>query len=100
MLYSLDLRAIQALSSIYRSGIEAPFVPQGYAEFSPKHVKELDATTKRVDSILEEECHDLFFIAASRDFSHLILRGPHFEFKGVMGPVPEECHKVLATSME
>ncbi|KAE8770276.1 hypothetical protein D1007_58015 [Hordeum vulgare] len=85
MLSSLELRACRPLSSICRLGLESPFVRQDacYAEFCLELVKELEGAAKKVDIILEEECHDLFSV-----FNHLLLRGPHFEFKEVMVPVP------------
>ncbi|KAE8811506.1 hypothetical protein D1007_11895 [Hordeum vulgare] len=39
-------------------------------------------------------------MAMTRIFGHLLLRDPHFEFEGVMGPVPEESRGKLATTME
>ncbi|KAI5013683.1 hypothetical protein ZWY2020_040569 [Hordeum vulgare] len=56
-LSSPDLRAGQALGSIYRSRLESSLVPRdaGYAEFSSKPVKELEGAIKKVDSALEEE---------------------------------------------
>ncbi|KAE8809209.1 hypothetical protein D1007_14254 [Hordeum vulgare] len=98
----VDLRASQALSSMCSLGLESSFIPQGavYAKFSYELVKELKGAAKKVDSILEEECHDLFSVVATRILSHLLLRDPHFDFEGEMGPVPEESRSDLATVME
>ncbi|KAE8815081.1 hypothetical protein D1007_07586 [Hordeum vulgare] len=83
-------------------GLESPFVPQGagYAEFSSELVTELEGADKMVDSILEEECRDLFSVAGTRVFSHLLLHDPHFNFEEMMGSMPEESHGDLATPME
>ncbi|KAE8818675.1 hypothetical protein D1007_03488 [Hordeum vulgare] len=45
----VELRARQALSSIYRLGLEAPLVPQdaSYAEISSELVKEFEGPTKK-----------------------------------------------------
>ncbi|KAE8772815.1 hypothetical protein D1007_55119 [Hordeum vulgare] len=93
-LSSLDLRAQQGLSSICRMGPGCSFVPQGagYAEFSSEFVTELEGAAKKVDNILEGECRNVFSLAATRVFSHLLLREPHFKFEGVMGPLPQESH--------
>ncbi|KAE8810958.1 hypothetical protein D1007_12313 [Hordeum vulgare] len=60
-LSSLDLSAGQALSSMCRLGLEATLVPRdaGYAEFSSELVKELEGASKKVDTILKEECHNV-----------------------------------------
>ncbi|KAE8791825.1 hypothetical protein D1007_33718 [Hordeum vulgare] len=89
------------MSSICKVEHESPFIPQdaSYAKFSSELVKDLEGAAKKVDDILEE-CCDLFSMAATRVFSHLLLRDPRFEFKEVMGPVPEESCYDLATTME
>ncbi|KAE8816504.1 hypothetical protein D1007_05836 [Hordeum vulgare] len=71
-----------------------------YNKFYFELIKELEGMVKKVDNILEEECRDLFTMAATRAFNHLLLRDPHFEFEEVMGPVPEESSGDLATAME
>ncbi|KAE8791504.1 hypothetical protein D1007_33947 [Hordeum vulgare] len=70
--------------------LESPLTPQGasYADLSSELMKELEGGTKKVDVIVEEECRDLFFVVATRVFSHLLLRDPSFKFKEVMGPEP------------
>ncbi|KAE8799215.1 hypothetical protein D1007_25340 [Hordeum vulgare] len=85
-----------------RLGLETPLVPEDvvYAKFSSELVKELVGPAKKVDNILEEECCDLFFVAATRVFSHLLLHEPHFEFGEVMVPMPEESCSDLATTVE
>lgn len=40
-----------------------------------------------MDISLEEESRDLFCVAATRVFTHLLLGDPHFEFEVVMGPL-------------
>ncbi|KAE8792929.1 hypothetical protein D1007_32431 [Hordeum vulgare] len=72
----------------------------GYTEFSMGLVKELEGAAKKVDIILEEECRDLFSVAATHVFSPLLLCDPHIEFKEVMGHVLEESSGDLATIME
>ncbi|KAE8772633.1 hypothetical protein D1007_55327 [Hordeum vulgare] len=101
LLFSVELRDRQALSSIYRLGLKAPLVPQdaGYTELSSDLGKVLEGATKKVDNVVEEECRDVFTVAMTRLFSHLLMEDPHFEFKRVMGAMLEEscCH--LATPM-
>ncbi|KAE8815415.1 hypothetical protein D1007_07150 [Hordeum vulgare] len=82
--------------------LEAPFFPEdaGYAEFSSELVKELKSTSKKVDNIVEEECRDHFAVAATRVFSHLLLREHHVEFTQLMTPLPKESRGALATTME
>ncbi|KAE8818357.1 hypothetical protein D1007_03996 [Hordeum vulgare] len=96
------LRARQALSSIYRLELESPLIPRGtiYVEISYKLMKELEGAAKRVDGILKEDCRDLFFVAATHVFNHLVLRDPLFMFNEVMGPVPEESRGDLAAVVE
>ncbi|KAE8786116.1 hypothetical protein D1007_40134 [Hordeum vulgare] len=65
-----------------------------YTEISSELMKELDSTTKKVDGILEEECHDLFSVVAASSVT------PCFLFEEVMGPVPEESRGDLAAAME
>ncbi|KAE8771937.1 hypothetical protein D1007_56144 [Hordeum vulgare] len=91
MLSSLELRARQALCSIHMMWLESSFVPQdaGYTEFSYDLMKELEGAVKKVGHILEQECPDLFSVAKTRVFNHLLLHDPHFEFEEVMGPVRE-----------
>ncbi|KAE8777569.1 hypothetical protein D1007_49640 [Hordeum vulgare] len=62
-------------------------------------VKELEGAIKKVDNIVEQECHDLFSVAATYVFSHLLLRDPRFEFALVMGPALEEFRGNLATAV-
>lgn len=99
---SLELRAHQALSSICSERFEAPLAAHGtgYAEISSKLVEEFKDATQKVDGILEEECRDLFSMAATHVFSHLLLRNPGFNFSEVIGPVPEESRDVLVEAVE
>ncbi|KAE8789214.1 hypothetical protein D1007_36601 [Hordeum vulgare] len=89
------------MCSIWRSKLESSLVPQhaGYIEFSSEIMKELEGVINKVDNALEEECRDLLSLAETRIFIHLLLRDPHFEFAWVMGPVPEESHGNMATTM-
>ncbi|KAE8815668.1 hypothetical protein D1007_06854 [Hordeum vulgare] len=102
VLSSLEVRARQALSSIYRLGLESPFIPQdtGYTKFSSELVKELEGVAKKVDNILEEECRNLFSMVGTHVFSYLFFRDPHFEFEEVMCPVHEEFRGDLVTAVE
>ncbi|KAE8774872.1 hypothetical protein D1007_52682 [Hordeum vulgare] len=101
-LSSLELRARQALSSICRLELESPLIPQGtsYAELSSKIVKDLEGIAMRVDDILEEECRNHLFVAATCVFRHLLLRDPRFKFYEVMGLVPEESNGNLVAVVE
>ncbi|KAE8817854.1 hypothetical protein D1007_04476 [Hordeum vulgare] len=55
----------------------------------------LEGTIVQVDKILDSECRDLFFEAATRVFSHLHLHEPGFGFGSVILLVPiESCHSV------
>ncbi|KAE8817742.1 hypothetical protein D1007_04604 [Hordeum vulgare] len=53
-------------------------------------VMELEGAIKKVDGILKEECRDLFLVAATCIFNHLLLCDPCFVFAGVMGSMLEE----------
>ncbi|KAE8813169.1 hypothetical protein D1007_09676 [Hordeum vulgare] len=83
-------------------GTESPFVPKGasYTEFSSNLMTELEGMAKKVDKLLEEECHDLFSVTATRIFIHLLLRDPHFKLEDMIGPVPEDARGDLAASIE
>ncbi|KAE8794170.1 hypothetical protein D1007_31043 [Hordeum vulgare] len=98
----VELTACLAPSSICRLEVKSPFVPQdsSYAKLSCELVKEIVGGAKKVDDILEEECCNLFSMATTHDFSHLLLRDPGFAFEEVMGPEPEESHGNLAAAME
>ncbi|KAE8772447.1 hypothetical protein D1007_55584 [Hordeum vulgare] len=101
VLGSTKLGALQALSSTCRLELDSPFIEDAtYTEFFSELVKELEGTAKKVDNKLEEECHDLFSMAATRIFSHILLCDPRFEFEEVMGPVPEQSCGDLAIAME
>lgn len=101
-LSSLELRARGALRSIYRERLETPLVPRDadYAEFSSKFVERLQDGARKVDGILEEECRDLFSLAATCVFSHLLHGDPNFDFGKVIGLVPEELRDGLAGAVE
>ncbi|KAE8792488.1 hypothetical protein D1007_32957 [Hordeum vulgare] len=101
MLSSLDLRARQALGSICRLKLDSSLIPQddGYVEFSSELMKELRRRIMKVDSAMEEECHDHLSFAAIRVFIHNLLCDPRFEFAGAMGPMCEESHSYLPTAM-
>ena len=71
-----------------------------YAELSSKLVGELEGAALNVVDILEEECRDLFSVVATRDFSHLLLRDPGFNFSEVIIPVPAESREGLAEAVE
>ncbi|KAE8780646.1 hypothetical protein D1007_46191 [Hordeum vulgare] len=51
----------------------------------------LENTVVQVDKILDTECRDLFFTAATRVFIHLHLREPGFDLGSVILPVPTEA---------
>ncbi|KAE8783291.1 hypothetical protein D1007_43281 [Hordeum vulgare] len=82
--------------------LESPLIPQdaSYTKLSSELAKELEGEAKKVYKILEEECYDLFSVAATRVFSHVLLRDPRFEFKEVMGPIPEESDGNLPAALE
>ncbi|KAE8806739.1 hypothetical protein D1007_17098 [Hordeum vulgare] len=71
-----------------------------YAELSCKLMKELEGVVKKVDEILEEEFHDLFFMEAARIFSHLLLHDPLFKFDEVMGLMLEKFRGNLVAAVE
>ena len=79
-------RAHCAICSIYREGLETPLMPRDadYAEYSSKLVERLEDGAQKVDSILEEECCDLFSLAATYVFSHLLHGDPNFDFDEVL----------------
>ncbi|KAE8806849.1 hypothetical protein D1007_16938 [Hordeum vulgare] len=77
-LSSLELKAHQALRSICRLGLESSFVPPDVrnSKFSSELVKEFKGVAKKVDNILEEECRDLFPVAATLFVGALKTRVP------------------------
>ncbi|KAE8790969.1 hypothetical protein D1007_34616 [Hordeum vulgare] len=93
--YSLELRACASLSSIcWERSEDLLVVSSGsYAELSSKLVEELDDATLKVDGILEDECRDLFYVATTHVFSHLLLRDPSFNFNEVICPVPKDSRE-------
>ncbi|KAE8801483.1 hypothetical protein D1007_22924 [Hordeum vulgare] len=44
-----------------------------------------------MDKILDNECRDLFFAAATRVFSHVHLRDPGFDLSSMIVSVPVEA---------
>ncbi|KAE8794599.1 hypothetical protein D1007_30638 [Hordeum vulgare] len=67
------------------------------------HVAELAVALEnvvvQVDKILDSECRDLFFVAATRVFSHLYLREPGFDLGSVILPVPAEARHNAAEAV-
>ncbi|XP_037427309.1 protein SLOW WALKER 1-like [Triticum dicoccoides] len=61
-------------------------------------MEQLEDGAQKVDNILEEECGDLFFVAATRVFSHLLHRDPTFDFNKVMAPFSKSLVKALQRS--
>lgn len=99
---SLEFRAREALQSIYNGGFEDPLATPGdsYTELSSKFIAELEGVAAKVDFILEDECCDLFSVAAMSVFSHIYLGDPSFDFYAVIGPIPRESRAVMAEALE
>ncbi|KAE8815475.1 hypothetical protein D1007_06935 [Hordeum vulgare] len=99
---SLELTTHKALNSLCRERFEAPLASHdtGYAELSSKIMEELEDTTQKVGDILEEECRDLFSLAATCVFSHLLLYDSGFNFGEAICPIPKESHGDLAEAIE
>lgn len=101
-LSSLELKAREALHSICRGGFEDPLrtPADGPAKLLTELVAKLEGAAAKVDAILEGECHDLFFVAATRVFSHLHLPDPGFDFSTVVGPVPPEARAAAVEAVK
>ncbi|KAE8776485.1 hypothetical protein D1007_50869 [Hordeum vulgare] len=63
-------------------------------------VAELEAVVAQTNKILESECRDLFFVAATRVFGHLHLRDPGFDLSTVIVPVPCGAHDRVTESVK
>ncbi|KAE8770801.1 hypothetical protein D1007_57397 [Hordeum vulgare] len=76
--------------------------PEGtsYAELYTELMRELEGVSKKVYDIMEEECRNLFNLATTIVFSHLILRNPCFKSDEVMDPMLEESRNNLAAVVE
>ncbi|KAE8803931.1 hypothetical protein D1007_20193 [Hordeum vulgare] len=73
---SLDLTSCKSVDSILREKFEFPLAASytGYVEISSKIMVQLEEATRKVDGILEEERRNLFSIASTCVFTHLLLR--------------------------
>ncbi|KAI4995829.1 hypothetical protein ZWY2020_037917 [Hordeum vulgare] len=60
----------------------------------------LEDAVVQVDKILDNKCRDLFFEAATRVFSHLLLREPGFDFYSVILPVPTVVRHTAAEAVK
>jgi hypothetical protein len=102
MFRSLELRAHGALATICKERLEGPHETHdaSYLDFFTKLVERLEAGAKRVNGIIEDECRDLLFQAATRIFSHLLRTDPNFDFDRVIAPVPEELPDSLGKAVE
>ncbi|XP_020170958.1 uncharacterized protein [Aegilops tauschii subsp. strangulata] len=98
----LEFRARQATQSICKGGFEDPLsTPEdSNMELSSKFITEHEGVAAKVDFIPEDECCDLFSVAAMSVFSHIYLGDPSFDFYAVIGPIPRESRAVMAEALE
>ncbi|KAE8803679.1 hypothetical protein D1007_20363 [Hordeum vulgare] len=68
MFHGLERRASRALDSICGSSVYSPLVPDdaGYLDFFTKIMERLEAGTKQVGALIEEESHDILFESLMR----------------------------------
>ncbi|KAE8807977.1 hypothetical protein D1007_15658 [Hordeum vulgare] len=78
-----------ALRSLCRDRFDEPLaIPKGdFVALAKELVVALEGAVVQVDKILDSDCRDLFFAAATRIFSHLHLREPGFDLGSVVLPV-------------
>ncbi|KAI5012381.1 hypothetical protein ZWY2020_024515 [Hordeum vulgare] len=89
---NVDLRLRTGLRSLCGEGFDEPLAtPEGgFAAFAAELAVALENAIVQVDKILDSECRDLFFAAATRVFTHLHLREPRFDLGSMILPVPTE----------
>ncbi|KAE8791662.1 hypothetical protein D1007_33865 [Hordeum vulgare] len=82
----------KALRSLCRDDFDVPLATpeDDFAVLVKEVVAALEAAITQMDMILDNECRDLIFTAATRVFSHLHLRDPGFDLISVIMPVPAE----------
>ncbi|KAE8795340.1 hypothetical protein D1007_29769 [Hordeum vulgare] len=90
---NVELRLRTTLHTLYRDGFDEPLATPGggFAMLVAELAVALEDAVILVDKILESDCRDLFFEAATRIFSHLHLREPGFYFNSLILPVPTEA---------
>ncbi|KAE8794604.1 hypothetical protein D1007_30643 [Hordeum vulgare] len=98
----VELELRMALRSLYRDGFDEPLatLEEGFAKFAKELVVELECAVVQLDKILNSECRDLFFAAATCVFSHLHLCEPGFDRGSVILPVPAEGHDHAAEAVK
>ncbi|KAE8791158.1 hypothetical protein D1007_34416 [Hordeum vulgare] len=89
----VDLKLCTTLRSLLWDGFNEPLAnpESSAATLVAELVVGLENTVVQVDKILDSECCDLFFEAATRIFSHLHLRESGFDFGSVILQVPTEA---------
>ncbi|KAE8803179.1 hypothetical protein D1007_20949 [Hordeum vulgare] len=60
----------------------------------------LEDAVIQMDEVLNSECRDLFAEAATRVFSHLLLREPGFDFGSVILSVPAKARNGAAEAVK
>ncbi|KAE8797592.1 hypothetical protein D1007_27247 [Hordeum vulgare] len=90
----VELELRMAVRSLCRDGFGGPLATpkDGFASLAKKLVVALEGAAMQVDKILDSECRDLFFAAATRVFSHLHFHEPGFDLDSVIFPVHAEAH--------
>src|SRR5664279_2944196 len=91
----------RARGAVTRLGVEGLVSSEGddaaaYLTFFSELVEKLDKAATGVDSIVDEECHELLSIAATRIFSNLYHANPKFDFGPMLRPVEREHAAALA----
>ncbi|KAI4996077.1 hypothetical protein ZWY2020_041175 [Hordeum vulgare] len=96
----LELRTV--LRSLCWDGFSEPMgiTEDGFAALTKELVAELEGAIVQVDKILDSECRDLFFAAATRVFTHLHLCEPGFDLGSVILPVPTEARDRAAEAVK
>ncbi|KAE8787900.1 hypothetical protein D1007_38118 [Hordeum vulgare] len=77
------------LRSLCQDGFDKPLATQGsgFVALAAKIAVALENVVVQVDKILDSECRDHFFEAATHVFSHLHLCEPGFDFGSMIVPV-------------
>ncbi|KAE8797259.1 hypothetical protein D1007_27503 [Hordeum vulgare] len=88
--------------SLCREGFDKPLAtPEGgFATLATELAMALEDAVVEVDKILDSECRDLFFGAATHVFCHLRLREPGFDLGSVIPSVPAEARDRAAEAVK
>ncbi|KAE8810943.1 Far1 [Hordeum vulgare] len=98
----IELGLRKALRSLCRDEFDEPMATpeDGFATLAKGLIAALEAAVMQMDKILDSQCRDLFFAAATRVFSHLHLRDLGFDLTSVIVPVPAEARDCAAEAVK